>query len=604
MVKINTHILLIVILVAVIASGCTGGKDITSTVKALPEVQQYMKEHPNATITVTYWSKEEVAKIEEEISHLCGKSITPVAMYKATIIDGYLKIVSWIDAENQILICSITEGKRTQEPTPSIPTPISTPAQVTVTDRVSNLGQPVKGKSNVWALTAGLDGNIYGGTGEGGTLFVYDPNISISRQIGEVFEEDAVYSLATDKNGLIYGGTAWNSKLFVYYPHNKSISYIGQPVANGGIICSLTVTGSNVYGSTCDGGETGYVGSHLFVYNTTARNFTDLGQPVEGERSSKIVTGKDGMIYGGTSPNGYLFSYDPGNKSFNNIGQPVHEDATAFPLIVGKNDKIYFSLDESLYVLDYVQSRIIKLFNLSDFIPLTGEFFWSLTAGLDGNIYGGTAPNGYLFVFNTSDNSIATGRPLQSEDRIRSLTTGLDGKIYGGTGWGAYLFSYNSSNKTSNVSIKTDIEYLKKDCIAATIRGIESEIVKHQKWIEMRKKGEVNDIDLLEIEDRLKRLKADLEKYQKMRIDLYELPEKIETKAWISANEPLGEDSILYIENMSKSGPWYHLVGIRGNNYNVIQPDTKYLMTIYLVYHRYYWTMPSYYVYIYEYKSR
>ncbi|MGB8218631.1 MAG: hypothetical protein WCE94_15140 [Candidatus Methanoperedens sp.] len=284
---------------AVIASGCTGTKDITSTIKALPEVQQFMKEHPNATITVTYWSKEDVAKIEQEISQQCGKSITPAAMYKATIIDGDLKIVSWIDAENQILICSITEGKKTQEPAPLIPTPISTPTYATVTDRVRNLGQPAKGKSNVWALTTGLDGNIYGGTGEGGKFFVYDPINNISEPLGEISSEDAVYSLVTDEKGLIYGGTAWNSKLFVYDPINKSITYLGQPIENGGIIYSLTVIGSNVYGSTSDGGDNKYVGSHLFVYNSTTKNFIDLGQPVEGERSSKIISGKDGKIYGG-----------------------------------------------------------------------------------------------------------------------------------------------------------------------------------------------------------------------------------------------------------------------------------------------------------------
>lgn len=299
-VKIRFNILCIVILLAVIASGCIAGKDITSTIKALPEVQQYMKEHPNATITVTYWSKEEVAKIEKEISQQCGKSITPVAMYKATIIDGELKIVSWINAENQVLICSITEGKKTSEPAPLIqtPTPISTPGQVKVTDRVRNLGQPVKSRSNVWTLAAGLDGKIYGGTGEGGTLFVYDPINNISESMGEISGEDAVYSLVADEKGLIYGGTAWNSKLFVFDPPNKSITYLGQPIEDGGIIYSLTVIGGNVYGSTSDGGDSKYVGSHLFVYNSTAKIFTDLGQPVEGERSSKIISGKDGKIYG------------------------------------------------------------------------------------------------------------------------------------------------------------------------------------------------------------------------------------------------------------------------------------------------------------------
>ena len=154
---------------------------------------------------------------------------------------------------------------------------------------------------------------------------------------------------------------------------------------------------------------------------------------------------------------------------------------------------------------------------------------------------------------------------------------------------------------TSNITVnKTDIEYLKKDCIAAAICGIDLEIVIHQKWIDMRKKGEVDDKDLTEIEGRLNRLKADREKYQKMKLDDYVIPEKREVKVWISANEPLGDNSILHLENMSESGPWYHLVGIKGNNYTVIQPDTKYLTNIYLVYPRYYWTMPSYYVYIFD----
>jgi hypothetical protein len=124
MFKTNKLILIIVIMLAVLLSGCTGSQDVTPIVKALPEVQQFMKEHPNAKITVTYWSKEEVAKSAQEISQQCDKSITPVAMYKATISEADLKIVAWINAENQAVICSTTEGKQTT--TTSTATPIQT----------------------------------------------------------------------------------------------------------------------------------------------------------------------------------------------------------------------------------------------------------------------------------------------------------------------------------------------------------------------------------------------------------------------------------------------------------------------------------------------
>lgn len=116
-----------VILLIVLFSGCTGGQDITPALKELPEFQQFLKEHPNAKIIITYWSKEEVEKMAQEISQQCDKPITPVAMFKATISDGDLKIVSWINEANQKVICSITEGKGLQINTSTLtPTATST----------------------------------------------------------------------------------------------------------------------------------------------------------------------------------------------------------------------------------------------------------------------------------------------------------------------------------------------------------------------------------------------------------------------------------------------------------------------------------------------
>lgn len=120
--------LLLIIGLAIVFSGCTGTQDVSSVVKALPEVQQFMNEHPNAKITVTYWSKEEVTQSLQEISQQCDKSITPVAMYKATVNEGDLKIISWINADNQIAICSITQGSsgsQTSTPIQTAPTQTS-----------------------------------------------------------------------------------------------------------------------------------------------------------------------------------------------------------------------------------------------------------------------------------------------------------------------------------------------------------------------------------------------------------------------------------------------------------------------------------------------
>ncbi len=143
MFKTNKLILIVVIVLAVLLSGCTGGQDVTPIVKALPEVQQFMKEHPNAKITVTYWSKEEVAN--SEISQQCEKSITPAAMYKATVSEGDLKIVSWIDATNRAVICSTTEGKQTAPTSTATPiqTVTATPIVTTTTVAPTPLATPV-----------------------------------------------------------------------------------------------------------------------------------------------------------------------------------------------------------------------------------------------------------------------------------------------------------------------------------------------------------------------------------------------------------------------------------------------------------------------------
>jgi hypothetical protein len=125
---VKSIFLILIIGLAIVFSGCTGSQDVTSVVKALPEVQLFMNEHPNAVITVTYWSKEEVTQSLQEISQQCDKSITPVAMYKAIVSEGNIKIISWINAENQIIICSITQGSGSPQTSTPIQTSVSTKA--------------------------------------------------------------------------------------------------------------------------------------------------------------------------------------------------------------------------------------------------------------------------------------------------------------------------------------------------------------------------------------------------------------------------------------------------------------------------------------------
>lgn len=138
-------------------------------------------------------------------------------------------------------------------------------------------------------------------------------------------------------------------------------------------------------------------------------------------------------------------------------------------------------------------------------------------------------------------------------------------------------------------------EILKGNCITAAIRGIKLEIDRNKGWLEYAKKRQETE-RIEKINERLMHLERELSKYKNMPLENFILPKKIETIAWIK--EECCENSILYIEQMSRSGPWYHITGIKGNNLSIIQPNTNYLITFYLVYPREYAWMPSYYVYI------
>ena len=89
-------------------------------------------------------------------------------------------------------------------------------------------------------------------------------------------------------------------------------------------------------------------------------------------------------------------------------------------------------------------------------------------------------------------------------------------------------------------------------------------------------------------------LEADLEKFQNMKPVEYTLPEKTVETVWVE--EKAGDNVILYVNGMSRSGPWYYLSGIVGGDYDRLKPKTKYVASYYKVYPRAYWRMSSAYV--------
>ena len=140
-----------------------------------------------------------------------------------------------------------------------------------------------------------------------------------------------------------------------------------------------------------------------------------------------------------------------------------------------------------------------------------------------------------------------------------------------------------------------DILNLKKECINAAIIGIELDIER----LELRLGND--DEDSLEIKSQLIILVDDLQVYQNQisNPETYQLPENIElSRAWIQTTCQI--NTLLEFDGQTKSGPFYHITGIKDSDFSSIIPDSLYHIFMYLVYPRYY---PFQDVYVYIHKS-
>jgi len=124
-----------IILLAILLTGCTtNGADFDSVVRSMPEIQQIMKAHPDAKITVTYWTTEEVETISGEIGLQCGKNITPRPLYKAIVSDREVEVVNWIDPINRVIVCSqLVLVQETATPNPEVTSTETPTATLTAT---------------------------------------------------------------------------------------------------------------------------------------------------------------------------------------------------------------------------------------------------------------------------------------------------------------------------------------------------------------------------------------------------------------------------------------------------------------------------------------
>ncbi|MCE5256784.1 MAG: hypothetical protein LLF89_08065 [Spirochaetaceae bacterium] len=147
-------------------------------------------------------------------------------------------------------------------------------------------------------------------------------------------------------------------------------------------------------------------------------------------------------------------------------------------------------------------------------------------------------------------------------------------------------------------AVATDDMALRNACISATIRALGLEIQHYEMQLNAAKNGPGNPANVPALEKNIAHCRDELEKYAVMNPSDYVIPESKEIS--VTVDQPYNYGDFLDLDGISKSGPFYHIAGIAGDEPSVLVPGKKYKLKVYFVLEKDY-VLPfssSWYVYV------
>ena len=103
----------ILAMIIVIVSGCTSQTDVSNVVKSLPQVQEFLKEHPNAVIRAAIWDVDAVSESIDSIKEECGEQMRVKKMWKVEVSEDNQDILVWLDGETNEALCIVKHSAET-----------------------------------------------------------------------------------------------------------------------------------------------------------------------------------------------------------------------------------------------------------------------------------------------------------------------------------------------------------------------------------------------------------------------------------------------------------------------------------------------------------
>lgn len=255
-----------------------------------------------------------------------------------------------------------------------------------------------------------LDSRLYGDVPEALALprrpYALGPRPDII-DLGPMPDDQGVEALAISPDGReLYGVTTPAADFFVYDIESRQFTFRERIPARQPCHAIVCDSRGKVYGSA----DMGW----MFRYDpaTEELSILDLRLPSEHGREYLAVVrsfarAPDGRIYGGTSGDGMLFSFDPIQLTIENLGRPSRrpEIQTLAVTLDGRLFGISNGPDEigRLFVYNPTDGQIqdlgmLQCAGVPKFWP--GYQFGAMTVGLDGEIYVGESDRiSHLFVY-------------------------------------------------------------------------------------------------------------------------------------------------------------------------------------------------------------
>jgi hypothetical protein len=161
---------------------------------------------------------------------------------------------------------------------------------------------------------------------------------------------------------------------------------------------------------------------------------------------------------------------------------------------------------------------------------------------------------------------------------------------------------------------------LRESLRQSTVTAIQLEIDAYRAKLQAAMAGTGPEENRAKFRQKIEELEAERERFDRMQTAEYPDPVAStpdtasvfdEATAWgpmvpaelrevvVIVDQPYDVGSLLAVEGTSRSGPFFHLAGIRGGDAAILKPGKRYQLIVYLVYRReYFGFIGDYYVYV------